>query len=138
MPHSVAETDWRLADVALQAGEVAAARTLTHRAAAVALTADHSTWWTPGLLETAARIAAFDDANHLAARLGGAASCFRASMNLSRPAMANEFYNDFFAEVRNDLGHEYELAFLEGELLSMREALELITTELVSGPSSTS
>lgn len=123
----IGRADWVLAEIALDSGQIEVARTLATRASREALSLRHHPWWTPGLLETAARIAANDEDRSLAAELVGAASCFRRVRQTSRPAMANPTYQAFFEELRQALGDTYQLAFARGETLSARQALSLVT-----------
>lgn len=130
MVDAVARADWLLAMVALDADEVGVASALAARASRAAQSLNHHAWWTPGLLETSAQIAATAGDLGLAAALVGAAASFRRVTGTSRPAFSNAQHEAFVDSLRRELGAGFSAHLARGESTSVREALTLIPQEL--------
>lgn len=132
MVERVARADWLLAGLALEVGDIAGSVERAGQAARNARRLDYDTWWSPQLLETAAKIAATAGDPNLAGTLVGAAHAFRRATGATRPPTNEAEFEDFSRSLRTALGDDYGAVLATGQSLSTREALRMVMEDLPS------
>jgi hypothetical protein len=135
LSESVARSDWTRARLALEADDIARASQRAAESARSALALDHLTWWMPALVEVAARTLVAKGEPSLAAVLIGAASCFRRTTGMSRPAFAIADHAAFVESLRKRVGTAYPALLARGESTTLRQALGIVVDRLeAEGP----
>jgi predicted ATPase/DNA-binding SARP family transcriptional activator len=130
LSESVARTDWMRSMLALDADEIELASQCAAESARAALVVDHLTWWMPALVEIAARTSVEKGESSLAAVLIGAASCFRRTTGMSRPAFAIADHAAFVESLRKRVGTAFPALLARGESMTLRQALSLVVDRL--------